>query len=90
MVLIWDEMKIKEDSVFDKQTCELVGFTKVGDINNQLDKGEQRQSIGISQLNFATHVLLFMFSVLEFPYAHFATRGTTPGIWWTQCDSILL
>ena len=37
VVLCWDEVKIKETLIFDKHTCELVGFTNVGDINNHLD-----------------------------------------------------
>ena len=32
VVLMWDEMKIKEDLVFDKHTCELIGFAKAGEI----------------------------------------------------------
>ena len=80
VILIWNEMKIKENLVFDKHTCELVGFTDVGDINNELNKVEQQcQSVGLTHCNVATHMLLFMirgmFTNLEFPYAHFATRG---------------
>ena len=37
VVLCWDEVIIKENLVFDKHICELVGFTKIGDINNHLD-----------------------------------------------------
>ena len=81
VVLLWDEMKIKENLVFDKHTCELVGFTDVGDINNQLDKVEQQCQSPKGAHSVATHMLLFMvrgmFSSLEFPYAHFATRGVT-------------
>ncbi len=84
VVLSWDEMKIKEDLVFDKHTCTLVGFTNVGEINDVLDKVEQ-QADKKSHCNVSTHMLLFMvrgmFSTLEFPYAHFATRGIS-------CDSL--
>ena len=80
IVLSWDEMKIKEDLVFDKHTCNLVGFTNVGDINDILDKVEQ-QTDGKPYSNVSSHMLLFMvrgmFSSLEFPYAHFATRGVS-------------
>ena len=37
VVLLADEMKIKEDLVFDKNSCELIGFVNLGDINNILD-----------------------------------------------------
>ena len=36
LMLCWDEMKVKEGLVFNKHTCELVGFTDIGDINNDL------------------------------------------------------
>ncbi len=78
VVLAWDEMKIKEDWVFDKHSCTLIGFTNVGDVNDILDKVEQ-QTDKTSHCNVSTHMFLFMvrgmFSTLEFPYAHFATKG---------------
>lgn len=80
VVLSWDEMRIKESLVFDKHSCSLVGFTNIGDINDQLDKMEQQLDVcRKSHSNIGTHMLLFMvrgmFTTLEFPYAHFATRG---------------
>ena len=42
VVLSSDEMKIKEDLVFDKNSCELIGFVNLGDINNNLDTIELR------------------------------------------------
>ena len=42
VVLLSDEMKIKEDLVFDKNSCELIGFVNLGDINNTLDTIELR------------------------------------------------
>ncbi|SMN01763.1 hypothetical protein SPONN_22 [uncultured Candidatus Thioglobus sp.] len=40
VVLMWDEMKIKNDLVYDKHSCEIVGFTNIGEINNTLDTYE--------------------------------------------------
>ena len=82
LVLIWDEMKVKDDLIFDKHTCELVGFTNVGKVNNHLDKVEQLcTNECVSHSSIATHMLLLMvrglLSNLEFPYAHFTTRGIT-------------
>ena len=31
-VLVFDEVKIREDLVFNKHSCELIGFTGLGDI----------------------------------------------------------
>lgn len=34
--VLFDEVKIKEDLVYDKHSGEIVGYVKLGDINNQL------------------------------------------------------
>ena len=34
VALVWDEMMVKEGLVFDKHTCNLVGFTNIGQIND--------------------------------------------------------
>ena len=81
LVLLWDEMKIKEDLVFDKNTCQLIGFTDLGDINNHLDNFERHCSSNNTSSDVATHMLMFMVrglcSHLEYPYAQFPTRGAT-------------
>jgi len=71
--LIIDEMKIKEGLVYNKHSGKVIGFTDLGDINNeliQLEKGTDSEHPLI-----ATHVLVLMihgiFFKLEFPYAHF-------------------
>ena len=84
IVLCWDEMKVKESLVFNKHTCELVGFTDIGDINNELAKLKQECDSNFEQRcpgEIASHMLIFMvrgmFSSLKFPYAHFSTKGVT-------------
>lgn len=85
VVLVWDEMKVHEDLVFDKANCQLVGFTNLGEINNKLDEVNQLCSSESAESSprpeLASHILLFMvrgmFSSLQFPYAHFATQGAT-------------
>ena len=64
--------------------CELVGFTNLGDINSQLDRVQEQcesEQNSHGHANVASHMLLFMvrgmFTSLEFPYAHFETRGAT-------------
>ena len=42
VTLIFDEMKIREDLVFDKHSCSLLGFTDLGDVSNTLDNYEQQ------------------------------------------------
>ena len=34
VTLVFDEMKVREDLVFDKHSCRLVGFVNLGEINN--------------------------------------------------------
>lgn len=74
-------MKIKEDLVFDKNTCQLIGFTDLGEINNHVDNLEKQCSSNDANTNVATHMLMLMVrglcSSLEYPYAQFATRSVT-------------
>lgn len=85
IVLVFDEMKIREDLVFNKHTSELVGFIDLGGINNVLTELE-RQCTNPDSLEdvVATHMLTFMvrgiFSDLEFPYAQFPTNGATADV----------
>ena len=79
IALCWDEMKIKEGLVFNKYTCELVGFQSVGDINNDLEKLQQEchqdRQFHPSR-DVASHMLVFMirglFNAVNFPYAQFS------------------
>ena len=100
IMLCWDEMKIKEGLVFNKHTCELVGFTDIGDIND-LNFLEQDTDSPQSR-DVASHVLLFMvrglFTNVDFPYVHFATKNASADIsnsvgnsgkstsLWTNCN----
>ena len=76
-----DEMKVKEDLVYDKKTGKLVGFTSLGDINDNLTKLENdiNSSNEDYQPPISDHILVLMvrglFFNLTFPYAHFPTNG---------------
>ncbi len=56
VVLVWDEMKINSDLIFNKHTCELVSFVNVGEINANIDKIAE----GNDNRSVASHMLLFM------------------------------
>ena len=75
--LIIDEMKIKESLVYNKYNGEIIGFTHLGDINDELQKLEQQH---IDHPPVAKHILALivrgLLFKLEFPYAHFATVGS--------------
>ena len=91
IVLIWDEMKIKEDLVFDKHNIELIGFINCGSINSYMDNVERQcESTEDNVRGVASHMLLFMvrglFTTLEFPYSQFPTTGVSahklfPMVW---------
>ena len=74
--LVFDEMKVKEDLVYDKHNSKLVGFMDIGEVNNQLLQFEQACKNGTPELpKLATHMITFMvrglLSKLDFPYASF-------------------
>lgn len=79
VMLCWDEMKVKEGLVFNKHTCELIGFVDIGDINNDLNCLEH--GADSPPRDVASHMLLFMvrglFTKTNFPYAHFATKNAS-------------
>lgn len=79
MILIIDEMKVREDLVYDKTGECLHGFVNLGDVNNQLQQLEKQANTGKPHECIATQMLTLMvrgvFIKLEFPYANFPTQG---------------
>ena len=73
--LAFDEIKVKEDLVYDKHSASLMGFVKIGDVNDHLSKFEENTSSVTLKPDLATHILTFMvlgiLSNLEFPYVSF-------------------
>ena len=37
VAVVFDEVKIREDLVYNKHTSEIIGFLDLGDVNNQLN-----------------------------------------------------
>lgn len=78
VVLVFDEMKIREDLVYDKTGDHLHGFVNLGDVNNQLLELEKNIDKDPHE-QLATEMLTLMvrgiFFKLEFPYASFPTTG---------------
>ena len=73
--LVFDEIKVKEDLVYDKHSANLLGFVRIGEVNDHLSRFEKSTSSDTPKPQLATHVLTFMvsgiLSNLEFPYASF-------------------
>lgn len=67
--LVFDEVRIKEDLVYDKHSLQIIGFVNLGNVNNELLKLEHLESGKLEQC-VATNMLVFMvrnlFSKLEF------------------------
>ena len=74
VIILFDEMKVSANLVFDKVTGELIGFTDLGDPELNFAVLEKVDDV-------ATHALAFlirgMCTELKFCLAHFATTGVT-------------
>ena len=85
VVLLIDEMKVKESLVYDKVGAKIIGFADLGDVNNQLIELEESYRNDSPQTSLpgpvATHMLVMMvrgiFMHLSYPYAHFPTSDLT-------------
>ena len=82
VLLLLDEMHVKQDLVFNKSTGELIGFMNVGDINSHLLELERSlSSPDATESPLASTMVMFMvrglFSRLEFPYIHFPCCNVT-------------
>ena len=88
IVLLLDEMKVKESLVYDKYNCQVVGFVEIDDIKHQMNILEKQTASDLPPI--ATHLLTIMvrglFTSCKFPYAHFPTDCLTgdqifPMVW---------
>lgn len=89
VALLFDEVKIKEDLVYNKYTGEIIGFINITDINQHLSRLEQ-SIINTKTPKLATHMLVVMVrgvcSSIKYPYAQFPVSAATgeimcPIIW---------
>ena len=74
VTILFDEMKVQEDLVWDKHTGELIGFVDLGDSDTNYATLHNVQRL-------ATHVLVFLIksvvNPLSFSFATFPTTGAT-------------
>ena len=77
--LVFDEMKVEEGLVYDKESANLIGFVQLDDVSSHLNWCDQKQQTP----ELATHMLVFMvrglFSTLTFPYAQFPSHTLSGG-----------
>ena len=62
VVILIDEMKIKEGLVYDKHSAHIIGFVNIGDVGNQLSQLEERCRImnTVQHPQIATHMPVLM------------------------------
>ncbi len=76
-MLLLDEMKIREDLVFDR-SGEITGFVNLGEISESIKSLELKCNIG-SEGDIATHMLTVMvrgiFKKFEISIGHFPTNS---------------
>ena len=85
VVICYDEMKIKFNLVYSRTSGKMVGFTEMGNINDEFktfqEKLEREQSAEKLDRELASHVIVYMvrgiFSNLSYPFAFFASTGFT-------------
>jgi hypothetical protein len=83
VILMMDEMHIRDDIVYDKHSGSMIGFTNLGEINSHLSSYENSLNSHISGMSelppVANSVLVLfvrgLFSSLQFPYAQFPCRA---------------
>lgn len=76
VILLLDEMHIKENLVYEKHSGSLIGFTNLGDVNNHLLSFEREvDHMSLDNMPLAKSMMTFMvrglFTSLQFPYAQF-------------------
>ncbi len=60
VTLTIDEMKVKENLVYDKNSGEIIGFTSLGGVNDDLDTIARKCENPLKRPDIATHVLVVM------------------------------
>ena len=90
IVLLFDEMKLKSNLVFDKHTGELIGFLDLGDPDTNYANLDTEKDV------LASHALVFylrgLATNLKYAFAYYATDGITSSqllpIFWEAVASL--
>ena len=84
VVLLMDEMYIREDIVYEKHSGKMIGFSNLGSVNNHLLQFEQNTEMSstiMDSSSIAKTMLVFMvrgmFTKLQFCYAQFPCSKLT-------------
>eukprot|EP00111_Clytia_hemisphaerica_P004585 TCONS_00013167-protein len=82
VVILFDEMKIKADLIYSRSTGKLVGFTDMGNVNEEIrklqDKCNEKEP---HQRELTRYVNVYMargiFTKLKYPFGFFGSQGFT-------------
>ena len=81
VILLLDEMHIREDLVYNKHSGRLIGFTNLGSVSDHLLASERALEGGQEGRLLAKTIMMFMvkglFTPLRFPYAQFPSSTVT-------------
>ena len=85
-VLVVDEMKIKEDLVYNKHTGKLIGYVNLGNTEQQLLQMEEQSMVDKLGTNMLAFMLRGLNMNLSYIVAHFATSKLSgeqlhPTVW---------
>ena len=85
VVILMDEMYIREGLVYNKQTGELVGFVDLGDVNNHLlafekaVRGEEKLAPSLAK-TMMVFMVKGLFTPLRYVFAQFPCAKLTGGL----------
>ena len=83
VALSFDEMRVREDLLYDKASSRIIGCVHLGDVNDGIADLDRtlRGGGAADRKPIATHMLVIMIrgitTTLRFPYAHFPTSEVT-------------
>ena len=81
VILLLDEMYVREDLVYDKHSGRLIGFAHLGSVSDHLQASERALEQGQEGRPLAKTIMMFMvkglFTPLRFPYAQFPCSTVT-------------
>ena len=84
VTLLMDEMYIREDIVYEKHSGRMIGYSNLGEVNNQLTKFEQdihcttasEQGRALAK-TMVVIMVRGLFTKMQFPYAQFPSSHLT-------------
>ena len=99
VIIAFDEMQIKSNLVYHRGTGQLIGFSEMGDINEEFSYLQRTSAAGeneecdFTSRELATHVTLYMVrgicSSLLYPFGYFASAGMTSSqLYFTTMEAI--